>query len=175
MPKMPLSLWIRGFVFTVLGPGVVAVLIPQDLRSGPVPAGAWRLGWVICAVGAAVYLWCLTDFIADGGTPAIYFSRAARWLWGAEPPDVVRSGLYRYSRNPMYLGVLFAVAGQAVAYRSEAIAVYLLCAALWCHLVVVFLEEPYLARVGGPAYYDYRRRVPRWLGVHSASGARSGN
>ncbi|HXR97607.1 MAG TPA: isoprenylcysteine carboxylmethyltransferase family protein [Terriglobales bacterium] len=171
----PLSLRIRGFIFTVLVPGSVAVLIPQDLRSGAVPTGAWRLGWLLFAIGAALYLRCLADFVAAGGTPAIYFSRAARWLWGAEPQQVVHNGLYRYSRNPMYLGVLCAIAGQVVAYRSKAIAIYLLCAAVWFHLVVVFLEEPYLARKRGAAYDEYRSRVPRWLRVHLARSERSGN
>ena len=75
----------------------------------------------------------------------------------------------------MYMGVLCAIAGQALAYRSKAIAIYLLCAALWFHLVVVFLEEPYLTRMRGPAYDEYRRRVPRWLDVHFARSERNGN
>lgn len=167
-----MALWLRGLVFTVLVPAVVAVLVPQELRTGPQPAGAWALGWILFGAGAAVYLLCLAGFLAAGGTPAIFFSRAASWLLGAEPPRVVRTGLYRYSRNPMYLGVLCAIAGQAVAYRSRAIAIYLLCAALWFHLVVVWLEEPYLARKRGQAYEDYRAQVPRWLGVHKARGER---
>ena len=32
-------------------------------------------------------------------------------------------------------------------------------------LVVVLLEEPHLARIRGPAYEEYRRRVPRWIGL----------
>jgi protein-S-isoprenylcysteine O-methyltransferase Ste14 len=156
-------LWLRGLVFTVLVPGVVAVLVPQELRSGPVPAGPWPLGWILFGGGVVLYFLCLAGFLAAGGTPAVYFSRAASWLLGAEPSRVVRTGVYRYSRNPMYLGVLCAIAGQAVAYRSPAIAVYLLVAALWFQAVVVWLEEPYLARKRGPAYEEYRRQVRRWF------------
>ncbi|HET9784624.1 MAG TPA: isoprenylcysteine carboxylmethyltransferase family protein [Terriglobales bacterium] len=158
-----MTLWLRGLVFTLLVPGVVAVLIPQELRPASVPAGAWALGWLLFGAGALLYFFCLAGFLAAGGTPAIYFSRAASWLLGAEPSRVVCTGMYRYSRNPMYLGVLGAIAGQAVAYRSPAIAVYLLVAALWFQAVVVLLEEPYLARKRGPAYEEYRRQVPRWL------------
>jgi len=65
----------------------------------------------------------------------------------------------------MYVGVLTAIAGQAIVYRSRPIAVYLLIAAITFHLVVVLLEEPHLASARGDSYRDYRRRVPRWLGL----------
>jgi protein-S-isoprenylcysteine O-methyltransferase Ste14 len=158
-------LWLRGLVFTVLVPGVVAFLVPQSLRTAPAPGGWWSLGWIVFALGALFYVRCLLDFLLAGGTPSIFFTRPIRALVGEEPQQLVRGGLYRYSRNPMYLGVLLAIAGQAVVYRSPRIAVYFVIAGLFFHGVVVFLEEPHLARVRGPAYEDYRRRVPRWLGL----------
>jgi len=158
-------LWLRGLIFTILGPGVVAFYVPQTLRRGPVPGGWWSLGWILFALGALIYLRCLLDFLRAGGTPSIFFARPVRALMGEEPQQVVRSGLYRYTRNPMYLGVLTAIAGQAIVYRSRGIAVYLAIAMVFFHCVVVFLEEPHLARVRDPAYAEYRRRVPRWLGL----------
>jgi protein-S-isoprenylcysteine O-methyltransferase Ste14 len=65
----------------------------------------------------------------------------------------------------MYLGVITAIVGQAIVYRSSGIALYALIAILTFHCVVVFLEEPHLARARGPACADYRRHVPRWLGL----------
>ncbi len=158
-------LWLQGLIFTVLVPGVVAFYVPQTLRRGPAPGGWWSLGWILFALGALIYLRCLVDFLRSGGTPAIFFTRPIRALLGEEPQQVVRSGLYRYSRNPMYLGVFAAVAGQALVYRSAAITVYLAIVIVFFHCVVVFLEEPHLARARGPSYDEYRRRVPRWLGL----------
>lgn len=159
-------LWLQGLIFSVLVPGVVAFYIPQTLRSGHAPAGGWwTLGWILFAIGALIYIRCLIDFLRAGGTPAIFFTRHIRAVLGEEPKQVVRKGLYRYSRNPMYLGVLTAIAGQAIVYRSRPITTYLLLAALAFHLVVVLLEEPHLASARGPSYADYRRRVPRWLGL----------
>jgi protein-S-isoprenylcysteine O-methyltransferase Ste14 len=158
-------LWLRGVVFTVLVPGMVSFYVPQRMRTGPAAGGWWNLGWILFAIGALIYFRCLVGFIAAGGTPAIFFTRHARAILGEEPQQVVRSGLYRHSRNPMYLGVLTAIAGQACVYRSRPIAIYLLCAALGFHLVVVLIEEPHLARSRGPEYEDYRRRIPRWLGL----------
>jgi protein-S-isoprenylcysteine O-methyltransferase Ste14 len=161
-------LWLQGLIFTVLVPGVVAFYIPQTLRRGPAPGGWWSLGWILFAAGAAIYTLCLFNFLSAGGTPAIFFTRHIRAVLGEEPKEIVRKGLYRYSRNPMYLGVFIAIAGQACVYRSGSITIYLLIAMAFFHCVVVFLEEPHLARARGPAYDDYRRRVPRWLGLPRA-------
>ena len=160
-----MRLWLQGLIFSVLVPGVVAFYIPQAVRNGHVAAGGWwSLGWILFAIGSMIYVVCLIDFLRQGGTPAIFFTRPIRAVLGEEPEQVVRSGLYRYSRNPMYVGVITAIAGQAIVYRSRGISLYALIAALTFHCVVVFLEEPHLARIRGPAYDDYRRRVPRWLG-----------
>ncbi len=158
-------LWLQGLVFTILVPGVVAFYVPQRLRTTTAAGGLWSLGWILFAVGALLYFRCLVDFLRSGGTPAVFFTRPIRYLIGEEPPQVVRSGLYRYSRNPMYVGVITAILGQAIVYCSRDIAVYAVIAAFTFHCVVVFLEEPHLIRARGPAYEDYRRRVPRWLGL----------
>jgi protein-S-isoprenylcysteine O-methyltransferase Ste14 len=64
----------------------------------------------------------------------------------------------------MYVGVVTAVFGQALIFGSRSAAWY--GAFLWLsfHIVVVFLEEPHLREERGPAYDEYRRQVPRWLG-----------
>ena len=143
-------LWLQGLIFTVLVPGVVAFYIPQTLRNGHAANGGWwSLGWILFAVGALIYLRCLVDFLRAGGTPAVFFTRHIRAVIGEEPQQVVHNGLYRYSRNPMYVGVLTAIAGQAIVYRSRQIGIYLLVAAVTFHLVVVLLEEPHLARARG--------------------------
>jgi len=158
-------LWLRGVIFTALVPFVVGCLVPQNLRgeAGAAP-GWWNAGYVLLAAGAALYLWCLVCFLMSGGTPAIFFTRHLSFLLGKEPPDVVRTGPYRYSRNPMYLGVLAAIFGQALLYRSRPILIYGACTALAFHLVVVFLEEPHLRKTRDAGYEKYLYTVPRWLG-----------
>jgi protein-S-isoprenylcysteine O-methyltransferase Ste14 len=159
-------LWLRGLIFTALVPFVVGYLVPQNLR-GPagVATGAWQMGYVLFSVGAALYLWCLVCFLLAGGTPAIFFTHHFNFLVGKEPLDVVRNGPYRFSRNPMYVGVVTAIFGQALLYRSRPVFVYGVCTALTFHLVVVLLEEPHLRRARGEGYEAYLHRVPRWLGL----------
>ena len=84
---------------------------------------------------------------------------------GAEPPQVVRGCLYRYSRNPMYVGVVLLIFGQALLFKSRDVAIYGAAAWLTFHLVVVFLEEPHLRSARGPSYAEYCARVPRWVGL----------
>jgi len=156
---------LRGLLFTLLVPGVVGVWVPLTLGAGAsAQAGFWRAGWIAIAGGAALYLWCLLRFLAAGGTPAIFFTRHLRFLIGEEPDSLVHGGPYRFSRNPMYLGVLLVVFGQAAILASLPVALYGACLWLAFHIVVVGLEEPHLRATQGTAYADYCRGVPRWFG-----------
>jgi protein-S-isoprenylcysteine O-methyltransferase Ste14 len=159
-------LWLRGIIFTVLVPCVVGAYVPHFYVEGEgLRGGWWQLGWYLVALGAVVYAVCLVDFLMAGGTPAIFFTRPLKFALGEEPPRVVRNGLYRVSRNPMYLGVVMAVFGQALIYASARIAWYGVFLFLCFYLVVVLLEEPHLRRERGESYRDYCRQVPRWLGL----------
>lgn len=72
-------------------------------------------------------------------------------------------GLYRFTRNPMYLGVAAMIAAQAGYYRSLSIAVYLAIVVVGFHAFVSIYEEPTLRRLFGQQYEAYCRAVPRWL------------
>jgi protein-S-isoprenylcysteine O-methyltransferase Ste14 len=160
------SLWIRGLVFTLLVPCVVGGYLPYLFRGETSAGGGlWTIGWLFVVIGAAIYGLCLFSFLASGGTPAVFFTRPLRFVLGEEPPKLVRQGFYRFSRNPMYVGVLVAVFGQALIFRSAAVARYGVVVWLIFHLVVVFLEEPHLRKERGASYVEYCRLVPRWLGL----------
>jgi len=160
------ALWTRGLVFTALVPLVIggwlpAVVDPMRRAAG----GAANAGWLAIAAGAAIYGVCFTRFIASGGTPAIFFTRPVRAIIGEEPRRLVQGRLYAVSRNPMYVGVVLAVFGQAIVFASRRIATYGAFLWLMFHFVVVALEEPHLREQYGGSYEAYCRRVPRWLGL----------
>jgi protein-S-isoprenylcysteine O-methyltransferase Ste14 len=104
--------------------------------------------------GGALALWCIVTFALVGrGTPAPF-----------DPPrKLVAQGPYRYVRNPMYLGALFALCGAALFYRSIPLFGYAALFLLATHLFVVVYEEPTLACLFGSEYEKYRPRVGRWL------------
>lgn len=81
----------------------------------------------------------------------------------------MRQGLYRYSRNPMYVSVAAAVFGEGLFFGSALLVLYAVAVSVFFHLVVVFLEEPHLRRKGGAGYLEYCRTTPRWIGRHRDS------
>ena len=116
-------------------------------------AGTW-IGWPVLLCGLWVLLWCVRDFYVIGkGT-------LAPW----DPPEkLVIAGLYRLTRNPMYLAVLGCVAAWSLIAGSPVLAVYTLFLAFAFHLRVLFYEEPVQARQFGNDWKEYRTKVNRWL------------
>lgn len=160
---------LRSLFFTLVIPGVVAVLVPYLIvsRGGASVAARWTplqfLGLLPIVVGAAILARCIWDFAAKGrGT-----------LAPIDPPtQLVVRGLYRYVRNPMYLGVLVLLLGQAVFYESVPLLQYTAAWVVVVHLFVVLFEEPSLRRRFGDSYAQYTRSVHRWW---PSRGGRAGS
>lgn len=76
---------------------------------------------------------------------------------------LVVSGFYRHVRNPMYVGVVGAILGQALLFSDRNLLIYAAAIGLGMHLFVVMYEEPALRRQFGEEYAAFRRHVPRWL------------
>jgi protein-S-isoprenylcysteine O-methyltransferase Ste14 len=142
------------FAFLAL-PGMVAFAIPiWWLRSTSHAALAQPWGLLPLLVGCAGLLWCVRDFYVFGkGT-------LAPW---SPPRHLVVAGLYRYSRNPMYVSVLLILLGWAISFGVRGLYGYAILVALAFHLRVILAEEPYLARTHGTLWDDYVKRVRRWL------------
>ena len=78
-------------------------------------------------------------------------------------PEMVLSGPYRFTRNPIYLGMMLGLIGLAVALNSLWLLLTLAPFALVIRYGVVAREEAYLERKFGDVYRHYRARVRRWL------------
>ncbi len=150
--------WLRTLIFLVLVPGTVLFYIPIEIASSSerlVPLGPLRfLGLGPLALGIAIVLWCARDFAVKGrGTPA-----------PIDPPkELVVRGLYRYVRNPMYVGAVLILGGHFGWFLAFELLPYLALVLLAFHLFVVLYEEPALTRKFGDAYRDYQAAVPRWI------------
>jgi len=159
-------LLLRGLLFTLLVPGVIAVYVPRlIIGSQPQHGGLWQTGWLPIVFGSVIYFRCLLSFLSANGTPAIFFTRHLQFIIGREPPVLVRNGLYKLSRNPMYLSVVLVIMGQAILYASGTLAVYGIIMFLLFHLVVVLIEEPHLKARDPKSFEQYCREVPRWFGL----------
>ena len=111
------------------------------------------MGVLLIVLGLAMVVVCFVRFVTEGrGTPAPV----------APTRTLVVGGLYRYLRNPMYVGVAGIIAGQVLLFRSWGLALWL---AVFVAAVVSFVkgyEEPRLTQQFGESYVAYRRSVPGW-------------
>lgn len=160
---------IRLIIFTAIIPGLVVGYIPYLLRSysGLFEIGIFKyFGLILFTLGIILYLMSALSFLLKGkGTPTIWFAKHLKFLIGEEPIKLVSSGLYKMSRNPMYLGVLNIALGQALFFESTMNLIYAGFLIVFFHLVVVLVEEPHLKNKHGQEYMSYTRQVPRWFGI----------
>ena len=117
------------------------------------PSGARFTGFLIGMLGDIIFLIsvvCMKD------------------SWRAGIPDkdkteLVTNGIYKFSRNPAFLGFDFMYAGVLLMYFNPLTAVFSLFAAVTLHLQIL-QEEKYLTSVFGSSYTAYKSRVFRYLG-----------
>jgi protein-S-isoprenylcysteine O-methyltransferase Ste14 len=149
-----------SFVFFVIAPGTIAGYVPWAISQGQMQPSFLGQDWIRIA-GAALVLLGLVPllnsflrFALEGlGTPAPI----------APPQYLVVTGFYRRVRNPMYVGVVAIVLGEALFLGDARLLLY--AAAVWLafHLFVLVYEEPTLLESFGDQYRTYRENVPRWL------------
>lgn len=150
---------IVSILFVVFGgPAFALVYIPFWITRFRVPAGepAWQIfvAAALIAAGVVPAFESMRRFVVVGrGT-----------LVPAVPTEhLVVTGMYRFVRNPMYVGILIALTGEAMFFRSRGVAI--LATSMWlaAHLFVCFYEEPTLSKRYGEAYLRFRHNVPRWF------------
>jgi protein-S-isoprenylcysteine O-methyltransferase Ste14 len=110
--------------------------------------------WAVFGFGLAIATWCAVEFALRGlGTPAPF-----------DPPKrLVVTGLYRFVRNPMYVGLGIALIGEAWLTGRIEIIYEMLVLLVAVTVFVLFQEEPALRRTFGDDYVDYCRNVGRWI------------
>lgn len=118
-------------------PGVVAFAVPVSWLLIARHTGLVQpLGLVLLVPGCLGLVWCVRDFYVMGkGT-------LAPW---SPPANLVIVGLYRYTRNPMYVAVMLILVGWSVSFGLRGLYVYAAFVAIAFHLRVVLGEEPWLA------------------------------
>src|SRR2546422_8749332 len=144
----------KNLLFTLVVPGTVAVYVPLLIARGRSPASgvACPLAVVVLALGASTYAWSVWDFATFGrGTPAPIDA----------PKRLVVRGLYRYARNPMYVGVLTVILGWALLFQALELVLYALVVAAGFQTFIVLYEEPHLRAIFGSEYQQYCGRVGR--------------
>lgn len=138
------------FVFPIVASLIIEWLEPTSFIHGPL---RWIFGCILLGAGVALNV---GGFFTQrrAGTDPIPFNPST---------TVVSHGLYRFTRNPMYIGFALWTVGIAILCNSIWT---LLAAPIGLFLIdrlVVVREERYLERKFGEEYLSYKRRVRRWL------------
>lgn len=158
----------KSILFTIFMPGTLVVVIPYLLLiafSNKVNLGIFRyVGLLIILLGAFFYIASVASFINLGGTPQIFFMKRLEKPFGIEPNKLARQGIYTFSRNPMYSGVVLIILGESIFLQSLFILVEVIVLFFIFSFVVQYIEEPHLKEVHGQEYADYLKSTPRWLG-----------
>ena len=136
--------------FTLLG-----VLLRYVAGPIPLPAALWArlLGVGVLVAGGAIVLSARTHFVRTHQHPAPW----------KPTPELILGGPYRFTRNPMYLGITCVQIGLGVALANLWIALLAPLALLTVHVIAVLPEERYLAEKFGSSYRQYCATVRRYL------------
>jgi protein-S-isoprenylcysteine O-methyltransferase Ste14 len=126
-------------------------LHPLPFLPAAVPAG-W-VGGIVFLAGLVLLIWAASTF-RRAGTEVRTSQPTAR---------IVTKGPYRYTRNPIYIGMFLGLIGLAIAFDSLWLIVVLVPFYLVIRYGVVACEEAYLERKFGDIYRAYKARVGRWL------------
>jgi len=126
-------------------------LAPLPFLPADLPAG-W-LGALVFVLALALFAWAIrTMTMAGSNVPT-----------NRPTTTIVENGPYRFTRNPIYLGMFLGLIGLAIAFDTLWLLMMLVPFALVIRYGVIAREEVYLERKFGDVYRGYRSRVRRWL------------
>ena len=146
-PPVVALLWLGSLA------GADWVLPVEARRQLRVPRSARWAGAAPFVAGVALAGWAIGLFRKEGTTPEPFDT----------PSALVASGPYRYTRNPMYVGVLLSMTGVALASGRALLLLAPLGFFGTMSATQIPREERLLEREFGQSYRDYRQRVRRWL------------
>jgi protein-S-isoprenylcysteine O-methyltransferase Ste14 len=130
------------------------LVVPLSLPRGYLTPAIISGGAALIIVGAALIVSAHREFAqhdqpTDPGHPTT---------------NIVTTGVFSFSRNPIYLGAACFLIGIALAVNLPWVLVLLLPGLVACHYVLIAPEERYLAAKFGEEYRTYAASVHRWIG-----------
>ena len=155
------TLFFRNIVFAILHPGIVAGLIPFWIISGKLNSIFFELdkphqfaGIFSFIAGFVIVTWCIVIFGVKGQGTLSPFDPTKK---------LVVSGLYKFSRNPMYIGVMLMLTGETLLLLSLSLCIYSFIVFVGFNIFIIAREEPRLKKDFGVDYDNYCKKVRRWF------------
>ena len=141
------------FLINIIGMEVVLnLLYPVDIR---IPFPYNLCGLLLIVLGLMLNIWANFTLLGK-------ISLTEREPFHT-PSALVVGGPYRFSRNPVYLSVLFLCLGAAILFGSLTLFIILIALFIIFQLWFIGWEEKKLEEVFGEEYVKYKKRVRRWF------------
>lgn len=145
-PLLPIATIIAGYVLGRLLPLSPGYALPTP--------GRYWLGGLACVAAVIIFVVLpFRQFQATGQDPKPW----------TPTPEIVVSGLYRYTRNPMYLGMLVFCLGFAIILSEPWVLILTPVCGWLIYLLAIRAEEIYLEDKFGESYRAYKATVRRWI------------
>jgi protein-S-isoprenylcysteine O-methyltransferase Ste14 len=149
------------------GPGVIArppLILAATIALGLVLNFFWPASFSPPAIAAPLGVLIILGGIALG-ISAVKEMQAANTPFEISKPstEIVTSGVFQRSRNPIYLGMLLLCTGIAILANSLWILILVLPFAIVLQKGVIDREEAYLEQKFGDKYLRYKAKVRRWI------------
>ncbi len=130
------------------------LIVPLSFPRGYLTPAFILVGAAFIVVGLALIVLTRREFAQHG-----------QWTDPGHPTSkIISTGVFSFSRNPLYLGAVCLLAGIALAINLPWVLVLLLPAIVACHYILIAPEERYLADKFGEEYARYTATVHRWIG-----------
>jgi protein-S-isoprenylcysteine O-methyltransferase Ste14 len=138
-----------------IGVIVLGALLQYAIAPIQFPGDAWIriVGVIIVVAGLALIFSALAIFKRTDQDPKPW----------TPSPELIEKGPYRWTRNPMYVGLTCILVGLGLALNNLWFSLLAAVALLVVHFIAVLPEEKYLKEKFGSSYEEYRTRVRRYL------------
>lgn len=139
--------------------GLLFVLVAWGIGYA---AGLEAAGWLHHPLLGTAVLICGIALAAWG---RMTFAKAGAEIRPASPKNsyLIADGPFRFTRNPMYLGILLVTIGLAMIIGTWSMLLAPIAFFLWVNFVSIPFEEAKMERQFGESFRDYKRRVRRWI------------
>ncbi len=142
------------FGIPLLAAIVLQFLVPLALPEKSIRPIIISVGVLLIIMGMALVILARREFAKHG----------ERTDPGNPTHHIMTTGVFAFSRNPLYLGIVIFLAGIALAVNLPWMLVMLVPSIIGCHIILIAPEERYLAAKFGQEYAQYTRSVQRWIG-----------
>ena len=153
--------FIKGIEITLKTATLLIVVIQAAsviLDTSPFPVSVRIVGLILSICGTVVFLMSMINMKDN---------------WRAGVPEsaeteLVTSGIYKFSRNPAFLGFDTLYTGIVLMFFNWALFIFTVVTVIIFHLQIVNVEEDFLAEKFGDDYLSYKKKVGRYIGRKSA-------